>query len=260
MNLGLEGKTVFISGSGEGIGKAIAICMAQEGANVIINDINENRVKITVDELKKYGTKVLGLCFDVSNEKEVKENFGIIKDEFGCLDILINNAGINKDKPIIELDLEEWRKNFAVNVESIFICTKEAVKIMKRERKPVIINAGSFASKMPAMGYGCYAATKAAVASLTKSLCGELSNFGIRVAGYIPGVTNTGINKELFEREPSRLCEQIPLNKIAEPIEIGKVATFIASEAGDYIAGVMVEADGGKLCVQNPRRYDKALK
>ena len=147
-------------------------------------------------------------------------------------------------------------KIFAVNVESIFLCTKEAVKIMDKSRNPVIVNAGSFASKVPAIGYGCYAATKAAITNLTKSLSGELSHLGIRVVGYIPGVTNTEINRELFERESKRLCEQIPLNRIAEPVEIAETVVFIASELASYITGVMVEVDGGKMCVQNPRRYD----
>ena len=255
MDLGLKGKTAFISGSARGIGKEIARCLAEEGANIIINDINQEAIAKTVDEFKKYPVTVLGLCFDVSDEEAVKSNFIVIKETFGHLDILVNNAGINRDKPIIELELSEWRKNFSVNLDAMFICVKEAVKIMKVERNPVIVNGGSFASIIPAMGYGCYAATKAAVTSFTKSLCGELAGAGIRVVGYIPGVTNTDINKELFAREPERMCSQIPLNRIAEPLEVGKVVAFIASEAASYVAGVMVEIDGGKLCVQNPNRY-----
>lgn len=255
MDLGLTGKVAFISGSAKGIGKQIAIALAKEGTNIVINDINQESIDEAVNEISQYGTKVIGLLGDVSDEKSVDDMFDAVIEKLGNLDILINNAGINKDKPILETSLAQWRKTFAVNLEAMLICSKAAIKLMKFERKPVIINGGSFASIVPAMGYGDYAATKAGVASFTRSLCGEVGHLGIRVCGYIPGVTNTEINKELFANESERLCAQIPLNRVAEPSEVGEVVAFLASERAGYIAGTMVEVDGGKLCVQNANRY-----
>ena len=135
------------------------------------------------------------------------------------------------------------------------LCIREAVKLMKRERNPVILNCGSVAALNPAMGYGAYSMTKAAVTNLTKVTCGELAPKGIRVLGYMPGMTNTEINKDVFAAEPDRICAQIPLGRVAEPEEIGRVVAFLASDLASYMAGTMVQIDGGKLCVQNPQRY-----
>lgn len=256
MDLGLRDKVVFISGSARGIGKEIARAFLQEGARVILNDIDAAALGETQKEFQEtYGVSVGARLCNIADEASVVKLFQELGEAYGCLDVLVNNAGIIIDRQIVDMSFEEWRRIFSVNIDSYFLCTREAVKIMRAERHPVILNAGSVATLVPAMGYGCYAVTKAAVLNLTKVTCGELASRGIRVIGYLPGMTNTAINKDVFKAEPQRICAQIPLNRIAEPEEIGRVVAFLASDAASYMAGSMVQIDGGKLCVQNPDRY-----
>ena len=256
MDLNLKDRVILITGSAKGIGKACAWTCAEEGARVILCDINEDALAETAKEFADGGHPVAAcLACNVASEESVNAMFEAVKEQFGYLDVLVNNAGITMDKPIIEMTYAEWRRIMSVDVDALFLTTKAAVPLMKAERKPVIINAGSVATNIPAMGYGCYATAKAAVKNFTTATCGELAGLGIRVCGYMPGLTNTEINRELFAREPERLCAQIPLNRIAEPEEVGRVVAFLASDAASYIAGSMVQVDGGKLCVQNPNRY-----
>ena len=256
MDLNLKGKVVLITGSGKGIGKEAARAFIREGACVILNDIDAASLEKTRAELEKtYGVTVGAKCCNIADEESVVKLFREIEKEYGVLDVLVNNAGITMDKPVVDMSFAEWRKIFSVNIDSYFLCTREAVRIMKRERRPVILNAGSVASFLPAMGYGCYAVTKAAVLNFTKVTCGELAGRGVRVVGYSPGMTNTTINKEVFAAEPTRICAQIPLNRVADPEEIGRVIAFLSSDAASYMAGCMVQIDGGKLCVQNADRY-----
>ena len=257
MELNLKNKVVMVTGAASGIGKEAARIYAQEGAIVLLNDINQEALKATKEEFAVYGTRVEIFCYDVSDEKSVINMFKAVEDMFGYLDILVNNAGIVMDSPIVEMTYEQWRKIFSVNIDAYFLCTREASKIMKREHKPVILNAGSVATLWPAMGYGAYAVTKAAVQNLTKVTCGELAYKGIRVMGYIPGMTNTPINVDVFKAEPERICAQIPLGRVAEPEEIARVIVFLSSDAASYMAGSMAIIDGGKLSVQNPGRYRK---
>ena len=255
MDLKLQNKVAFITGGARGIGKAIGKEMAKEGAIVVLNDLNAVALKEAVNELVDMGYAATGICGDVADPDCVGRMFEEMKETFGRVDILINNVGINHDVLLMDLTYEQWRKEMAVNLDAMFLTSKAAVPLMEPERHPVILNSGSFACFMPALGYGSYAAAKAAVESFTKSLCGELASKGIRVAGYAPGVTNTEINRELFTHEGERMCRQIPLNRVAEPEEIARVVVFLASEAASYVAGCMVRIDGGKLCVQNADRF-----
>lgn len=257
MDLHLTGKIVLITGSSGGIGKETARAFLQEGARVILNGTNAEKLENTRRELAEdFGADVVAAkrC-DVTDEEAVIAMFREVEAEYGYLDILVNNAGTIVDSPIAEMTYQQWRKIFAVNLDSFFLCTREAVKLMKREHDPVILNCGSVAALNPAMGYGAYSMTKAAVTNLTKVTCGELAPKGIRVLGYMPGMTDTEINKDVFAAEPERICAQIPLGRVAQPEEIGRVVAFLASELAAYMAGSMVQIDGGKLCVQNPQRY-----
>jgi 3-oxoacyl-[acyl-carrier protein] reductase len=256
LDLNLKNKVVFITGSGKGIGKEIAKVFADEGANIILNDINNEVLsKCAVELSEAYpNVRIETALGNVADESDAKIIFSKISNDFGYLDILVNNAGILIDKKMIDMTLEEWKRIFTNNLDSIFLATKEAVKLMKPENKPVIINAGSFGGLIPAIGYSAYNASKAAISNLTRTMAGELNLFGIRVAGYIPGVVLTDIIRPMLEREPDRLVAQIPIGRLAEPIEIAKGVVFIASEAGSYINGTMFEITGGKLCTQNTGR------
>lgn len=255
MELNLRGKVVFITGSSRGIGKSVAEAFAKEGANIVINGINSETLENTKNELSEYPVKILAARGNLSNEEEAKVVYKQIEKEFGFLDILINNAAVVLDKPFMEMSLEEWQHVFRNNLDSMFISTQLAVKLMRKERSPVIINGGAFSGKLPSMGYSAYGATKAAITNFTYNIAAELAGYGIRVLGYAPGVTKTDMNKELFMREPKRLIVQIPLARIAEPTEIADAVVYMASEKASYICGTMIEINGGKLCVQNVDRY-----
>lgn len=258
MDLNLKDKVVFITGSGKGIGKEIAKKFLIEGAYVIINDVNPISLEEAKTELTAYSDRVSGLLGNASLEDDAIKMFKEIKNSHQYLDVLVNNAAILIDKPMIDMTLQEWKRIFSNNLDSIFLTTKEAVKIMKPERNPVIINAGSYGAIVPAMGYSAYNASKAAVVNLTRTMAGELSTKGIRVTGYIPGVTKTDIIKEMLKFESKRLTAQISLDRLAETSDIANTVVFLASDAASYIHGSMLEVSGGKLCVQNPRRYDSA--
>ncbi|PKM88389.1 MAG: hypothetical protein CVU87_07545 [Firmicutes bacterium HGW-Firmicutes-12] len=255
MNLGLSEKVVFVTGSGKGIGKEIARKFAEEGSNIIINDVNSTNLEQCYKELSTYPVEVFPVLGNVAKEEEVSIMFEKIERKFQRVDILINNAGVLINKPFLEMTLKEWHHVILNNLDSIFLASCEAVKLMKVENNPVIINAGSFGGIIPANGYSVYNASKAAISNLTRTMAGELSPKGIRVAGYIPGVVKTDIIKEMLENEPERLVAQIPFKRLAEVHEIANVVVFISSNIAGYINGSMVEISGGKLCVQNSANY-----
>ena len=190
MDLKLQNKVAFITGGARGIGKAIGKEMAKEGAIVVLNDLNAVALKEAVNELVDMGYAATGICGDVADPDCVGRMFEEMKETFGRVDILINNVGINHDVLLMDLTYEQWRKEMAVNLDAMFLTSKAAVPLMEPERHPVILNGGSFACFMPALGYGSYAAAKAAVESFTKSLCGELASNGIfhrRIAHHFLG-------------------------------------------------------------------------
>ncbi len=255
MKLNLEGKVVLITGSGKGIGKEIAKSLAEEGANIILNDVDPISLTQAEEELKStFPVGVFKALGSMAEERDAERMFAAIEQEFGVLDILINNAAILIDKRFMEMNLMEWRRIFCNNLDSIFLASQQAVKLMKRDREPVILNAGSFGGLIPAIGYSAYNASKAAIANLTRTMAAELNPLGIRVAGYIPGVVLTDIIKPMLEHEPQRLIGQIPLGRLADPRDIANAVAFLASGKAAYVNGTMMEITGGKLCTQNTGR------
>ena len=258
MNLHLTDKVVIVTGSSSGIGKESARIFAEEGAIVCLNGTNAEKLETAREDIiaTSGNSRVYTYCFDVSNEEAVKEYFRKIASDHDHIDILVNNAGIgNKDGKILNMTLEEWKRVFAINVEAQFLCSRDVVQYMKRDRQPVILNCGSVTTEWPSLGQGCYSSSKAAVKNFTKALCGELASKGIRVAGYIPGMTLSPIWRNNPERIPTA-AKLIPLGRMAEPREIGTVVAFLASDQASYVAGTMFIIDGGKLAVQNPHRWD----
>lgn len=258
MDLHLTERVVIVTGSSSGIGKECARVFAEEGAIVCINGTNAAKLEEAKNDIiaTSGNQNVFSYCFDVTNEEIVNKTFAEIAEKFGHIDILINNAGIgNKDGKLMDMTLTEWKRVFSVNVESQFLCSKAAVPFMKRDRQPVILNCGSVTTEWPSLGQGCYASSKAATKNFTKALCGELASKGIRVAGYIPGMTLSPI----WVNNPARIptaAKLIPLGRMAECREIATVVAFMASDQASYVAGTMFIIDGGKLAVQNPHRWD----
>lgn len=252
MELGYQDKVVGISGAASpyGIGFAIARRMLQEGAGVFICDLRQDDVDEAVEILREFGT-VRGYACDVSSEEAVDAMFACAMADFGKVDVFISNAGIYPTVPLMEMSVKLWDMVMGVNLRSVFLCAKAAYRCMK-ERGGVIINAASFAALIGSAGSGAYAASKAAVHSLTKTLAAELAPFNIRVNDFIPGVIHTPMNDRILAANGEKLAEQMALGRLGKPDDVAKAVVFLASDAADYLTGTHIEISGGKLCVQNP--------
>jgi len=252
MNLGLEGKRVLITGSTRGIGLAAARAFLDEGARVLINGVNKKRLEDVVGELGTHGYDVRGGIADVSRESEVDELFVQMDRDFGGIDVLVNNAAVHHRVTLMELSEETWDRELAVNLKSVFLCSKKAVQRMMKQDGGVILNASSFAAMIPGFATGVYSASKAAIVNITRSMAAEFAPYRIRVNAYIPGLINTDMNREQIQQKGDTVRSVIALNREGQPEEIAAPLVFLASQKAAYITGAFLEITGGKFAVQNP--------
>ncbi len=252
MSFDYKGKVIGVTGAAslQGIGFAIAKKFLESGAKVFICDINEAALQEAVVALNAYGP-AKGYCLDISKESQVISFFEKVWADYGRIDVFVNNAGIYPQKLICQMDEVLWDLTMNVNLKSVFLCSKETFKYMK-ETGGVLINAASFAALVASAGSGAYAASKAAVYSLTKTLAAELAPYGIRVNGFIPGVIETNMTKEVIEAKQEKLKNDIALHRFGKPEDVANAIAFLASDEASYITGSFLEISGGKLCVQNP--------
>ncbi len=245
------GKVVGITGAAgqQGIGFAIAKRFLQCGARAFIGDLREDALIAAKQALEAYG-EVYAYPVDVSSESSVAEMFDRAQKDLGSIDIFISNAGIYPQKLICDMSVQEWDTVMNVNLRSVFLCAKECSNRMAPGG--VLINAASYAALLGSAGSGAYAASKAAVYSMTRVLAAELAPKGIRVNGYIPGVIATGMTREVIDAKGDELVNAIALHKLGTPEDVAKTVTFLASEDASYLTGTFIEISGGKLCVQNP--------
>lgn len=245
----LKNKIAIITGSGRGIGKAIVLEMAKQGANVIISDINLEECQKVCKEVEKIGSKALAVKCDVSNEKEVKDLIKKTINKFGRIDILVNNAGIFKQIPIEEMTEKDLGLVLDINLKGYFLCTREAVKYMKKQKRGKIINISSIAGEVGFLNSSAYCASKGGIIAMTKELALELGQYRINVNAVGPGVVETPMTKGMLENPETKkaLLANIPLCRVCQPEEIGKAAVFLASDEADYITGHCLFVDGGWL-------------
>jgi glucose 1-dehydrogenase len=252
----LEGKNVLVTGGSSGIGRAIAIRFAQEGANVAINyHSNEEEAEITEAEVEEacaiirgYGCKERIIRADVSREDEVIRMFDEIVREWGRLDILINNAGIQRENRSHEVPVQEFDRILDVNLRGAFLCAREAVRhFLSRDGGGVIINNSSVHERIPKPMYLAYAVSKAGMGNLTKTLALEYADRGIRVNAVGPGAIETPINRAWIDDPEKRALVEshIPFGRVGEPEEIAAVFAFLASDDASYITGQTLYACGG---------------
>jgi|SRR3989344_6520713 len=244
----LKNKVALITGASRGIGKAIAIAFAKEGATVVVNYIkSEDKAKEVVKEIEKLGSKAIAIGCDVSNEEEVKNMIDKTIKTFGKIDILVNNAGIVYDIPLMEKTLEQIKRTFEINFNGIFLCSKYVSEHMKKSGSGVIINISSTNGTHTLNPESAdYDASKAAVISLTKNLAEELAPH-IRVNCIAPGWVNTDINKDLPKDYVKGETEKMLLKRFGKPEEIASVATFLASDEASFITRSIIIVDGGYL-------------
>ncbi len=253
MNWEFGGKVVGVSGAAlqQGIGFALAANFLRQGAQVFICDIDEAALTTAVKALSQYG-RASGYKVNVADEAEVAGLFEKAVADHGRVDVFVNNAGIYPQAALEEMNAAAWDRVMAVNLRSVFLCGTAALRAMKNQGGGVIINAASYASLMPSAGSGAYAASKAAVHSLTKTMAAEFAPFGVRVNGFIPGVIETGMTKAVVDARRNDLVAQIAIGRLGTPDDVAGAVLFLASDAAAYLTGSFIEVSGGKFCVQNP--------
>jgi len=254
--MSLEGKVALITGAGKGIGRAIALRLARDGADVVVNDIDGESARQVADEITQLGRRSFAIQADVSQSVEVNEMFAALLKRFGRLDILVNNAGVGPVKTILECTEAEWDEVFAVNVKGVFLCSQAAARQMVKQRSGKIINAASVAGIRGVPYFVPYCATKAAVIVFTQGLARELAPFGITVNAYCPGIIDTDLTanthrvlarywglevKDVIEK---RIAD-VPLGRMGQPEDVAGLVAFLASSDADYITGQSIPVGGG---------------
>ena len=242
----LKGKSAIITGSSRGIGKAIAIKFAKEGANIVINYRNNEEDALKVkEELEQLGVKTLIVKADISDLKQAENLIKQAKKEFGQVDILINNAGITKDNLIIRMKESEFDQVIKINLKGAFNCLKAVTPIMLKQRSGKIVNMSSVVGVIGNPGQVNYCASKAGLIGMTKSLAREIGVRGINVNAIAPGFIDTDMTRVLTEEQKKNILSQIPLNKFGNIEDIANTALFLASENSNYITGQVIHIDGG---------------
>jgi 3-oxoacyl-[acyl-carrier protein] reductase len=239
----LEGKIAFITGARRGIGRAIALKFAQQGADCIL--VARTAPDELAEEIRALGRRALPLALDVSDAEAVDAAFKAAIKEMGGLDILVNNAGVTHDNLLIRMKLEQWRQVIDVNLSGAFYCIKGATRPMLKNEGGRIINISSVIGQMGNAGQANYAASKAGLLGLTKSVAKELGSRGITVNAIAPGFIVTDMTAELSEEAKGALMGQIPLGKLGEANDVAELALFLASEKARYITGQTFNVDGG---------------
>jgi len=241
----LKGRNVLITGAAQGIGRSAAIGMAKEGANIAVADINLESAEATAQEIKSLGVKSIAIDLDVSNTESVSRAFNIFIKEFDTLDILVNNAGITRDSVLLRMKEADWDAVLNVNLKGPFLCSKEAVKIMTKQRYGKIINISSVVAFMGNPGQVNYSSSKAGLVGLTKTIAKEYASRGIRVNAIAPGFIQTAMTDALSEEVRNEMIKAIPLGQFGTPDDVTNAVIFLASKESDYITGQVIHVNGG---------------
>ena len=242
----IEGKTAIVTGASRGIGKAIAISLAKEGAEVIINYSSspENANKV-VSEINEFGGKAYPLQADISNENSVNELIKKVLDKHNKIDVLVNNAGITKDGLLMRMKTEDWKKVIDLNLSGVFYCTRAVSRQMLKQKKGRIINITSVVGLMGNPGQANYSAAKAGVIGLTQSAAKEFASRGITVNAVAPGFISTDMTKDL---NSEAILSAIPLGRFGDPKDVAGAVRFLAADpSAAYITGQTIQVDGGMV-------------
>jgi len=238
----LTGKVAIITGGASGIGAATAKLFVEEGAKVVIVDVNEEKGKAFEEELKNQGGEALFVQADVTNEEDVQNVFAKAKASFGKVDILFNNAGIGAVKLTDELPFSEWRKTIALDLDGVFLFARAAIKEYLQSGGGVIVNTASMYGLVGAAGSAAYNAAKAGVVNFTRSIALEYANRNIRINAICPGFIDTPI---LGDTDRNGLIEATPMKRLGKPEEIAKAVLFLASDDSSFMTGSALVVDGG---------------
>ena len=244
----LKGKNVIVTGATRGIGREIALTLAQNGANIAINYRNLNsEVENLLNEIKSFGVDALAIKCDVSITEEVDNFVKEVKSHYNTIDVLVNNAGITKDGLILRMKEEDFDDVLDVNLKGTFNTTKAISSIMVRQKYGKIINISSVVGIAGNAGQCNYAASKAGVIGFSKSVARELASRNINVNVVAPGYINTDMTKNLPDKVKEEIIKSIPMKKIGDPKEVANLVLFLSSNLSDYITGQVINVDGGMV-------------
>jgi len=254
---GLNNKIAVVTGSRRGIGRSIALKLAQAGSNVAICDriIDDGNLEKLADEIKGYGRESLACQVDISIKTQVEEFFNLTLVRFGKIDILVNCAGIwIPGETLVKCSEENWDKVIDTNLKGTFLCCQQAGRIMAEQRSGNIINLSSQVGFNPAIGAGAYSISKAGIIMLTKQMALELSSFNVRVNAIAPGIVKTDFNINIWRDSDTarKVAQVVPLGRLAEPEDIAEIALFLASDNSAYITGAIINVDGGWQASYHP--------
>ena len=245
--MSLEGKIAIVTGAAQGIGRTIAETLAQDGADIAIADMDPGRAQEAADAVKKLGRRVLNLKVNVAEWDGVKAMADQVLKEWGTIDILVNNAGITRDGLLVRMKEEDWNLVLQVNLTGTFHCIKAVLQTMTKQRSGRIVNIASIVGAMGNAGQANYAASKAAVIGLTKTVAREYASRSVTVNAVAPGFIDTPMTQGLSAEVKETLQKQIPLGRLGRPSDVAAAVRFLVSEDAGYIPGQVLHVNGGML-------------
>ncbi|WP_107942275.1 MULTISPECIES: 3-oxoacyl-[acyl-carrier-protein] reductase [Metasolibacillus] len=244
----LQNKTAVVTGASRGIGQAIALELAKQGAKVVVNySGSEARALQVVEQIQAAGGEAIAVQANVADAESVTQLMNKTLETFGSIDILVNNAGITRDNLLMRMKEDEWDDVMNTNLKGVFLCTKAVTRQMMKQRSGRIINISSIVGVAGNAGQANYVAAKAGVIGLTKTTAKELASRNILVNAIAPGFITTEMTDELPEELKAAMLAQIPLAKLGQPEDIAKAVVFFASDAASYITGQTLHIDGGMV-------------
>ena len=243
--LKLTGKVALVTGAAQGIGRAIGLLLARNGADIVVSDINFEKAEETAKEIRAIGPKAMALKVDVSNLSDVERMVEGILEKLAKIDILVNNAGITRDKLILRMTEEDWDAVLGVNLKGTFNCTKAVIRHMTKQRSGKIVNIASVVGEMGNAGQANYSASKAGVIGLTKTIAREYAQRGINVNAIAPGYIETPMTEALPGKAKEELKKLIPMERLGKPEDVAEAVLFLVSEESNYITGQVLNVNGG---------------
>ena len=244
----LTNRVALVTGSGRGIGYAIAIKLAEVGATVVINDVGDPEpANSVVEEIKGMGRSASAIMADVSKADDVNRMVEEARDTYGQIDILVNNAGIARDQLLLRMSEDDWDKVIEVNLKSVFLCTRAVLRNMVRQRQGRIISISSVSGLVGNPGQVNYASAKAGILGFTKTVAKEVASRGITVNAVAPGLIDTGLGRDLKEEYREEFIKRIPLGFIGTPRDVAEAVAFLSSDEARYITGQVLNVDGGMV-------------
>ena len=243
----LNGKTAFVTGASQGIGRACALALGEAGADVVVASRNMEKLEQVAEELRALGRKALAVALDLSRPETVPEVFKGLqeKEDFSKIDILINNAGVTRDGLLLRMKMEAWRQVLETNLTGAYLCTQGVLSGMVRRRYGRIVNITSVVAQAGNPGQANYISSKAGIIGLTKAVATEVAGRNITVNAVAPGFIGTAMTENLTEDVKKKMLERVPLGRMGTDFEVAHAVRFLASPEADYITGHVLNVNGG---------------